>query len=123
MKQLILISLMLVLAACAGAKPGAPGTNGLVGSTGPQGPVGQPGQSIQGPAGADGTVITPIKFCAEAPVYPSTFPEYGLCISGQIYAVYSANDGFLAVLPDGAYNSNAVGSTCNFVVTGCTVTH
>jgi hypothetical protein len=86
---------------------GAAGTNGVDGSTGPQGPTGSPG-----------TVVTPIQFCPNVTAnYPTNFPEYGLCINNQIYGVYSANDGFLALLPPGAYSSNAIGNSCNFTIT------
>lgn len=82
---------------------------------GPQGIPGQPGST--GPAGANGTAIVPIQFCpGSTPAYPSNFPEYGLLINGQIYAVYSLNDGFLTWLPPGVYSSNAVGSSCTFTV-------
>lgn len=84
------------------------GLQGAVGATGPQG--------IQGPAGVNGTVITPVKFCSQTSNYPSTFPEYGLCINNNLYAVYSANDGFLTYIPPGAYHSNAIGSICDFTV-------
>lgn len=57
-----------------------------------------------------------VKFCAESTSYPSTFPEVGFCIEGQLYAVYSANDGFLTLIPPGQYRSNAIGSACNFTV-------
>lgn len=93
---------------CPGSAPvaindgvaGTPGTNGA-----------------PGVAGTPGTVITPVKFCAGVTaVYPSTFPEYGLIIGGVMYGVYSQNSGFLAALPPGTYNSNAVGSNCNFII-------
>jgi hypothetical protein len=93
------------------------------GPQGPQGPVGLPGpagspgpQGLQGPAGLDGTQITVVQFCQGTPTYPSTFPEVGFCINSQIYAVYSANDGFLTLVPPGDYSSNAIGSTCSFTV-------
>lgn len=73
-------------------------------------------QGVRGAAGAAGTVITPVSFCGGPSVYPSTFPEYGLLINGQMYGVYSANDGFLALLPPGTYSSNAIGSSCSFVI-------
>lgn len=94
---------------------GAKGDQGNVGATGPHG--------NSGPAGLDGTQIVPVKFCAETPHYPTVFPEYGLCLNGQLWAVYSANDGFLALIPDGAYYSDGIGSTCNFTVTGCSIGH
>lgn len=81
---------------------------------GTNGPIGAPGNP--------GTVITLIPFCPGTTVYPSTFLEYGMCISGVLYGVYSTNDGFLAMLPNGNYSSNAIGSQCNFTITGCSVT-
>jgi hypothetical protein len=113
MKYLVIL---LMVVACRGPR----GDHGDLGSTG------VPGQSIVGPTGpagsnglngADGTQITVVQFCkGVAPSYPSTFPESGLCINGNLYGVYSANDGFLAYLPPGAYNSNAIGSSCNFTI-------
>jgi len=77
-----------------------------------QGPQGIPGQP-----GAPGTTITPVQFCPNtSPSYPSTFPESAFCIDGSLYAVYSANDGFLTLIPPGTYVSNAVGSSCTFTV-------
>jgi hypothetical protein len=91
---------------------------------GQQGAQGIPGQSIVGPAGLNGTPITIVQFCpGVTPAYPTTFPEVGLCINEQIYAVYSANDGFLTEIPTGTYTSTAIGSACNFVVgPNCIVT-
>ena len=126
MKYLVIL---LMVVACRGPR----GDHGDLGSTGAQGPTGSNGsngvngsqgpQGIQGPAGidglngADGTQITVVQFCKDVtPSYPSTFPESGLCINGNLYGVYSANDGFLAYLPPGAYYSNAVGSNCNFTI-------
>jgi hypothetical protein len=117
MKYMLLCMFMSVVA-CRGPE-GPPGLNGEVGAVGPQGPQGQ--QGAQGPAGLDGTQITPVKFCSEAASYPTTFPEYGLCINGGLYAVYSEKGGFLALIPNGTYRSNAVGSVCNFTVNGCQV--
>ncbi len=121
-----------VMACAPGELEGRLGLRGHDGSTvvGPQGPQGSPG--IQGPSGAqgliglpgqDGTMITIVQFCPGTPVYPSTFLEVGECISGKLYGVYSANDGFLAYLPNGQYTSNAIGSTCNFTITGCTISY
>lgn len=81
------------------------GKDGLNGSTGPVGPPGSPG-----------TEIAIIKFCPGETVYPSTFVEVGYCIDNKIYAVYSANDGFLTEIPPGTYSSNAINSRCGFVV-------
>ena len=104
MKALLTITALLVLTAC-----------GPTGGTGGQGPAGSPGDT--GPQGP-GTVVTLIQFCPNsgAPSYPNVFPEYGFCIGGSIYATYSANDGFTTLLTPGTYSSNAVGSSCTFVV-------
>jgi len=98
---------------------GAPGATGSVGATGPQGEQGTAGAN-----GANGTSITPIQFCAGfTPSYPGTFPEYGLCLGGVMYGVYSANDGFLAELPPGVYSSDGINASCTFTIgQNCQVT-
>lgn len=83
----------------------------LIISCGPPGP-----QGIQGPAGADLNPITIVQFCPGITTYPSTFNEIGFCINNQLWAVYSANNGFLTLVPPGNYSSNAIGSSCNFTV-------
>lgn len=137
----LMLSAMLVFAvSCAGNRgsQGAPGANGAIGPQGiqgptgatgpkgdtgeqgpvgvmgPQGPIGDTG--IQGPAGVDGTAITIVQFCNGIPSYPRTFPEVALCINNNLYAVYSANNGFLVLVTPGSYKSNAIGSSCNFTV-------
>lgn len=97
MKKLILLT--LVLAAC-----------------------GQPQKGDPGPRGMDGTIITSVQLCPGTTTYPSTFVEVAFCINNSLYAVYSANNGFLTYLPPGTYSSNAIGSACSFtVLPGCTV--
>jgi hypothetical protein len=107
MKSVFSLLAVIILVGCG---------QGPAGQTGSQGAPGLPGDSVTGPAGADGTQITPVQFCIGTPVYPSTFPETGLCINNQIYAVYSVNDGFLTLIPPGAYSSDGVNSSCNFTV-------
>lgn len=104
---------------------GSPGPQGPAGPQGSPGPKGSPGPTgPQGPAGANGTVITTVQFCPGTVSYPTTFPEFGLCINNTIFGVFSANGGFLAELPPGVYNSNAVGSSCTFTIgTNCKITH
>lgn len=122
------ISLMIILSACTlrngdNGINGKDGQDGSDGIDGIQGPPGAPGDNgATGPAGADGTLITLVKLCPGTPSY-GTFIEFGMCIEGKLYGVYSANGGFLAYLPDGAYLSNGIGSACNLTVTGCTITH
>lgn len=96
MKNVFLLSL-LALTACGAQGP--TGTNGTNGSN-----------------GTDGSTITTVQFCSASTVYPSTFSEVGLCINGNLWAVYSANDGFLTEIVPGAYTSDGIGSSCNFTV-------
>lgn len=97
--------------------------NGAVGQTGSTGATGETGS--QGPAGVDITPVTTIQFCPNVtPIYPSNFPEYGLCIGGNLYGVYSANDGFLALLPPGQYSSDGINASCTFTVgANCAVSY
>lgn len=92
MKKLLILSLFLI-------------------SCGPPGPRG-----ATGPAGADLNPITIVQFCPGTTTYPTTFQEVGFCISNEIWAVYSLNNGFLTLVPPGNYNSNALNSNCNFQV-------
>lgn len=117
------IIIAFYLAACAGPRGhdgssivGPVGPSGETGAVGPKGPSGSTG--AQGPAG---TGVAAVKFCSQTAYYPSVFPEYGLCLNQQLFAVYSTNGGYLAYIPNGSYYSNAVGSQCNFHVSGCSV--
>ena len=93
----------LCLSACGQGPQGIPGTNGMPSPMGPQYP--------------GGSVITPVQFCpGSITSYPTTYAEVGLCINNNIWAVYSANDGFLTEIVPGYYTSNAIGSSCNFTV-------
>lgn len=103
-------------------------TNGLDGLQGIQGLPGAVGAT--GPAGAaglDATPVTTVQFCpGYQESYPSTFPEFALVISGQIYAVYDggANDVFLALIAPGTYSSTSTSAPCNFTVQpDGTITH
>lgn len=127
MKYTIMVAVLSMVVGCAPRGPaGEAGAKGVPGEVGPQGPQGIQGiQGEQGPAGPkglDGITIASVKLCpGDTATYPTTFPEYGICINDHLYAVYSANDGFLTELPDGLYQSNAVGSACTFTVTGCQI--
>lgn len=69
-----------------------------------------------------GTVITTVQFCPGTTSYPGEFNEIGFCINNNLYAVYSANNGFLTYIPPGNYSSNAIGSSCSFTVaTNCDI--
>lgn len=98
--------------------------NGLIGATGAIGP-----QGSQGPQGLPGQSVTTVEFCPSqgATVYPSHFPEYGLCIEGAIYGVYWDDHGrgsaWLAQIAPGTYVSTATGLACTFkVTTNCGIT-
>lgn len=96
---------------------GLDGTNGINGSNGIDGLDGKDGRDgTNGTNGVNGTIVAPVQFCPGVNKYPSTFPEVGFCINDQIYAVYSANGGFLTVVSPGNWSSNAIGSSCNFTV-------
>jgi hypothetical protein len=126
MKYLVIISFLVC--ACRGPQ----GLGGSTGGTGPSGPAGATGASgtngtngingtngVNGTNGTNGTDATPVtwvQFCQGTPSYPSTFPEGGFCINGNIYAVYSTNDGFLTLVPPGTYSSDGVGSSCDFTI-------
>jgi hypothetical protein len=96
------------------------GTESLVlnGTTGATGATG-----LQGPTGANGTIVTAAQFCPGSTSYPNEFNEVGFCIGGNIYAVYSTNDGFLSEVPPGEYSSDGVNSSCTFTIgSNCQVT-
>lgn len=85
---------------------GSSGTNGSDGSQGPQGVPGAPAKA------------TAVQFCPRyAVVYPSTFPEFGLCIDDTLYAVYwDGKNSWLAEIPPGYYSSTSTTAPCNFTV-------
>ena len=83
-------------------------SNGAIGATG-----------ATGAQGNAGTQISVVQFCPSKfiPTYPNTFPEIGLCLNNTtLIGVYSANDGFLAVLPPGSYESDGINASCAFTI-------
>jgi hypothetical protein len=92
--------------------------NGVNGLNGEQGLPGV--QGIPGLAGSSGTIVTPVKFCATD---NSTFPEYGLMIGEELFAVYwgstpaspSTPQAFLTKLVAGNYMSTG-GNNCLFTI-------
>jgi hypothetical protein len=89
--------------------PGANGTNGIDGING-----------TDGTNGTNGTVVTPVKFCTND---NSTFPEYGLLIGSDLFAVYwgttpaspNTPQAFLTKLVAGNYKSTG-GNNCLFSI-------
>lgn len=104
MKYIILI---LLTAACMPER-------GPQGYIGPSGPIGIPGD--EGPPGRDTVPIRVIQLCPGVTTYPTVFVEVALCINQELWGVYSANGGFLTLLPPGNYSSNAIGSACNLTI-------
>ena|ERR1017187_5690980 len=127
MKALITFFLIVGIIGCDKSTQGEPGKTGAVGPTGNQGIQGMTGpQGSQGTAGSpgqDATPVTAIQLCPNvAPVYPSTFPEWVLCIDNQLYGVYSDHGGFWALLPPGTYTSDGINASCTVVIgEGCQV--
>jgi hypothetical protein len=87
---------------------GKDGTNGTDGKNGADG--------TNGVDGKNGTVIQSINLCRGQTTYPSMFVEVAFCIGGNLYAVYSANGGFMTMIPPGTYSSSGINSTCTFTV-------
>ncbi len=59
------------------------------------------GAEVSGVKSAEDKEVTPVQLCDASFVatYPSTFPEYALCIDNHLYVVFSDNGGFLTMLP------------------------
>lgn len=134
---LVAVNSLFLLSGCGRCGPagsqgasgatGASGSQGAKGDTGTQGVAGSNGKDgaagKDGANGKDGSTVTPIRFCGGSDsTYPSSFTEYGLCINNELWAVYSANDGFMTKIPPGTYYSNGINSSCTFTVgTNCQV--
>lgn len=108
----------VILAGCAGqeGKPGRDGHNGVDGTDGQNGTPGATGP--QGPQGNQGQPGTTVKFCPSKVVsYPTSFPEFGICVDNVIYAVYwDGHNSWLTEVPQGAYISTSTSAPCNFTV-------
>lgn len=121
MKKLAIIMfiafIIALLSSCAvQGEKGDAGLKGDTGATGAQGPKGDTG--AQGPQGVPGqsNITSIVPLCPNTPAYGQVYTEVALCINNQLYAVYSANGGFLTLLTPGTYSSNAIGSRCNLIV-------
>ena len=105
---------------------GSNGSNGVNGQNGQNGTNGVNGvNGTNGQDGTNGSIVTPIQFCPNVvPTYPSAFPEVGFCIDNTLYAVYSANGGFLSEITPGNYSSDGINASCNFTVSAnCQITN
>lgn len=101
--------------------PGIMGPTGAVGATGSAGLQGVSGlDGTNGTNGQDGASVTTVKFCNDD---TSAFPEYGIVIGSNIYAVYwgtapyspNTSEAFLALIKPGSYVSTG-GNGCHFTV-------
>jgi hypothetical protein len=124
---------------------GATGATGSQGEAGEQGVAGNDGQSCtventangslltcgtqttfirngtdgtDGTNGTDATPVTMVQFCkGYQTTYPSTFAEVGICVNGQITAVYwDGHNAWLSSIPTGYYSSTSTSAPCNFTV-------
>lgn len=57
-----------------------------------------------------------VSLCSAVTQYPIVFTEVAFCIGNNLYAVYSENDGFLTYVPPGNYSSHGHNSSCSFTV-------
>lgn len=119
MKKYILLILVSYLISCGDGSvssysptPGAPSCTVLQSAS---------GNILACPDGTSynlttGASIQVLQFCPGTTTYPGNFQEVGFVIGGRVYAVYSANNGFLTYLPPGVYASNAIGNSCTFTL-------
>lgn len=140
MNKLILI--MLMLSGCGSSPYGVVGPQGATGTTGQSGTsctvtnvaIGQPGAPnggsliscpdgtsqvvLNGSPGTNGSSIAMIQFCpGYTTTYPAIFPEFGVCSSNNIYAVYyDKTNAWLAEIAPGYYSSTSTNAPCNFMV-------
>jgi|SRR5581483_6447705 len=92
--------------------------NGSVGQTGAQG--------NQGRDGTDATPVSAVQFCAGyTTTYPSSFPEFGLCLGSDLYAVYwDGRNAWLSEVVPGYYASTSTSAPCDFTVkANCQISH
>lgn len=95
---------------CNGTKGlnGEQGSRGIQGLPGIQGPMGP-----QGAPGLNGSTVVPVKFCSSS---TAAFPEYGLKIGNDVFAVYWNGQAFMTKLLSGNYNTTTGNQDCNFSI-------
>lgn len=71
-----------------------------------------------GAPGVDTTPIEMVQFCSGYTTsYPATFPEYGACVAGMLFAVYwDGRNAWLSEVVPGYYASTSTSAPCNFTV-------
>lgn len=107
--RLILITLILLLTACAkdnGSSSSNPSSTPVAGPPGAQGPQGDPGP----------TGVTAVKFCPNLGG-GNGYPESGLIIDNAVYALYYAPPtASISKITPGNYVTTD-GRSCNFTIT------
>lgn len=78
-----------------------------------------------GTNGVNSTAISTVQFCPGYTSYPSSFPEFGLCVNSAIFAVYwDGRNAWLAETVPGYYESTSTSAPCNFTVkTNCVISN
>ena len=69
--------------------------------------------------------ISVVQFCSGTTTYPTSFPEQGLCINNDLYAVYwDGHNAWLTEVAPGHYSSTSSNVPCTFdVLNNCTISH
>lgn len=87
------------------------------------------GSTISCPDGSSVTLpsqnLTMVQFCSNySTSYPTSFPEFGLCLNNLLYGVYwDGHNAWLAQIVPGYYLSTSTSAPCNFhVLPNCGVT-
>jgi hypothetical protein len=112
--SLLFVGVVLLLVNCGGTTSPTPQYYPTSGPTGPQG--------TSGVNGTNGNGVTMVQFCPNVTtMYPSTFPEFGFCVGGILYATYwNGTNAWTAEIVPGVYMSTSTSAPCNFtVVTNC----
>lgn len=106
----------LLIAGCGSGPSGPTGQNGAPGANGAS-------RAIDGNLIVCGTTSIqfdyPVQFCSNyQTTYSNSFPEWGLCIQGQLYAIIDQPNGYdyLALIVPGEYESEATNAVCTFTV-------
>lgn len=99
--------------------PGTDGTDGKDASPCTVSATGSSGATITCPDGSESTIagVTMVQFCSNyTTTYPSSFPEFGFCIGGVLYATYwNGSQAFTAEVVPGLYESTSP-QGCTFTV-------
>lgn len=81
------------------------------------------GSTISCPDGSSAFIpnnnVTMVQFCSNysGTTYPTSFPEFGLCLNNLLYGVYwDGHNSWLAEIVPGYYLSTSTSAPCNFHV-------